>query len=80
MNSAEYMENPKLKAITVTDTDICADSVAPGNFSGWMSMLNDVMVPFFEQVVYGDNTEGLLEEAQKNADKIVTDINAQEGN
>ena len=80
MNSAEYMENPKLKAITVTDTDICADSVAPGNFSGWMSMLNDVMVPFFEQVVYEDNTEGLLEEAQKNADKIVTDINAQEGN
>lgn len=43
-------------------------------------MLNDVMVPFFEQVVYEDNTEGLLEEAQKNADKIVTDINAQEGN
>jgi multiple sugar transport system substrate-binding protein len=71
MESEGYKNNKQIYAITVTDPEYIADSCSPGNFRGWSSLLSDCLVNLFNAVVYDDNADGLLEDAQKTADQII---------
>ena len=71
MESEGYKNNKQIYAITVTDPEYIADSCSPGNFRGWSSLLTDCLVNLFNAVVYDDDADKLLEDAQKTAEQII---------
>lgn len=66
-----YKANARMAAITVTDPEYCMDSVSPGAFRGWISMLQGPLTTFFNSMVFEEDTASILETCQKEADRII---------
>ena len=69
--SAGYQANERMAAITITDPEYIMDSVAPGAFRRWASMLQGPLIQFFNAMVFEEDTAAILEECQAEADRII---------
>lgn len=69
--SAGYLANERMAAITVTDPEYCMDSVAPGSFRRWASILQGPLMQFFNTMVFEEDTASILETCQAEADRII---------
>ena len=69
--SAGYQANERMAAITITDPEYMMDSVAPGSFRRWASMLQGPLIQFFNAMVFEEDTAAILDECQAEADRII---------
>jgi multiple sugar transport system substrate-binding protein len=71
--SEGYQNNEIMQAITVTDPEYCMDSVSPGSFRCWGSVLTGPLLEFFNTMTFEEDTSSVLETCQEQADKIISD-------
>ena len=72
-DSEGYQNNANMKAITVTDPEYCMDSVAPGNFRAWAPILSGPLTQFFNTMTFDGDTSTVLEDCQKEAERIINE-------
>ena len=72
-DSEGYQNNANMKAITVTDSEYCMDSVAPGNFRAWAPILSGPLTQFFNTMTFDGDTSTVLEDCQKEAERIINE-------
>ena len=72
-DSEGYQSNANMKAITVTDPEYCMDSVAPGNFRAWAPILSGPLTQFFNTMTFDGDTSTVLEDCQKEAERIINE-------
>lgn len=72
-DSEAYQSNENMKAITITDPEYCMDSVAPGSFRCWGTILTGPLIQFFNTMTFEDDITSVLEECQQEAEKIINE-------